>query len=264
MAQVSGAEPQAADGIVAGRAPRASLRDALAGQLEAEQERWFLWLPVAFSAGIALYFQLPAEPWTLAATLPVVAGLALRRVARGTLAVLATTIALTATLGVAAAKLRTEAARAPVLERQVGPVEVRGFVELVEPRSTQGQRVTIRVTALEKLERARWPFRARVRTLAENTELKPGDAVRLKATLNPPPGPSLPGDYDFARMAWFQGLGAVGFATSAAEVVDDHGDAPLTLRIDAPIERVRQAIGRRVVEALPGQTGAIANALITG
>ena len=32
----------------------------------------------------------------------------------------------------------------------------------------------------------------------------------------------------------------------------------------AAVARVRQAIGRRVVEALPGQTGAIANALITG
>jgi competence protein ComEC len=30
------------------------------------------------------------------------------------------------------------------------------------------------------------------------------------------------------------------------------------------IERVRQAIGRRVVAALPSETGAIANALITG
>jgi competence protein ComEC len=34
--------------------------------------------------------------------------------------------------------------------------------------------------------------------------------------------------------------------------------------MSAAIARVRQAIGRRVVEALPGQTGAIANALITG
>jgi competence protein ComEC len=43
----------------------------LARNLEDEQERWFLWLPVMFGAGIAFYFLLPAEPWTIAAVLPV-------------------------------------------------------------------------------------------------------------------------------------------------------------------------------------------------
>jgi competence protein ComEC len=61
----------------------------------------------------------------------------------------------------------------------------------------------------------------------------------------------------------------VGYATAAAEIVapESFGDVwevPLSLRVLAAIARVRQAIGRRVVEALPGQTGAIANALITG
>ena len=55
-------------------------------------------------------------------------------------------------LGVAAGKLRTEAVRAPVLQGQAGPVDVYGFVELVEPRPTRGQRLTLRVTAMEKHE----------------------------------------------------------------------------------------------------------------
>jgi len=36
--------------------------------LEAERERWFLWVPVLFATGIGVYFLLPAEPsmwWTL-------------------------------------------------------------------------------------------------------------------------------------------------------------------------------------------------------
>ena len=78
------------------------------------------------------------------------------------------------------------------------------------------------------------------------------------------PGPALPGDYDFARAAWFQGLGAVGYAIAAPEPVTSAVEAPLGLRVTATIARLRQAIGRRVVEALPGQAGAIANALITG
>ena len=261
MAQVSGAESRS--GALSRASPVPAL-DALARQLEAEQERWFLWLPVAFGCGISLYFMLPAEPWMVAATLPVVAAVALRLVARGTLAVLLSAVLLTAMLGVAAAKLRTEAVRAPVLERQVAASEVRGFLELIEPRPTRGQRLTMRVTGIATLPPEAWPYRVRVRTMVENAELKPGDAVRFKATLSPPPGPSLPGDYDFARAAWFQALGGVGYALAAAELDGEAGEPPLSLRVSAAFAGVRQAIGRRVLAALPGQTGAIANALITG
>jgi competence protein ComEC len=246
---------------------------AIARQLEAEQERWFLWLPVLFGAGIALYFALPAEPLTLVALMPAVAALALHLAGpRGGVAGLVTAALLAATLGVAAAKLRTEAVRAPVLQSQLQgqpqghgrALEVHGRLELIEPRAGKGQRLTIRVTALEKHEAHAWPARVRVVTRAENAALKPGDAVRLRATLNPPPGPSLPGDYDFARAAWFKGLGAVGYADAAAEIDADAPGPTLAQHASAAIARVRQAIGQRILAALPGETGAIANALITG
>ncbi|HXE85654.1 MAG TPA: competence protein ComEC, partial [Hyphomicrobiaceae bacterium] len=80
MAQVSGgagawpfgARRSSPLGAAAGR-----LLAGIARQLEAEQERWFLWLPVLFGAGIALYFALPVEPLTLVAPMPAVAALAL-------------------------------------------------------------------------------------------------------------------------------------------------------------------------------------------
>jgi competence protein ComEC len=239
---------------------------ALALSLEAEQERWFLWLPVLFGAGVALYFALPTGPSTSNALLPVAAALALLLAGkRQWPGALITAGLLALACGVAAAKLRTESMRAPVLQRQIGPVEVTGFVELIEPRPVRGQRLTLRVGSIEMLEAQQVPMRVRVRAGTENANLEPGDAVRIRATLTPPPWPSLPGDYDFARAAWFQGLGAVGFATgAAAKVRADAAAAPLSLRARAIIERVRQAIGRRVVAALPGETGAIANAQITG
>jgi competence protein ComEC len=92
---------------------------AVARTLEAEQERWFLWLPVMFGGGIALYSWLPAEPWVVAAVLPVVGALALHlTVGRGGMAALMTAALLTVAFGIAAAKLRTEVMRAPVLKRQ--------------------------------------------------------------------------------------------------------------------------------------------------
>src|SRR5262245_61920471 len=267
MAHVGGARPwpfgagrSAPAGTAAGR-----LVAAVARQLEAEQDRWFLWLPVLFGTGIALYFSLASEPLTLVAMMPAVAALALHLAGPRTgLAGLFTGALLAVTLGVGAAKLRTEAVRAPVLQAQAGPIDVYGYVELIEPRATKGQRLTIRVTAMERHVAHAWPARVRVRTVAENKALKPGDPVRLRATLNPPPGPSLPGDHDFARAAWFQGLGAVGYAVAAAEIDANAARPPLTLRLAAAVAQVRQAIGERILAVLPGEAGAIANALITG
>jgi competence protein ComEC len=141
VAQVSGIEPRPVDagGFAVHRPSRRSLLEALTLQLEVEHDRWFLWLPVLFGGGVALYFMLPSEPELMIALLPAVAVLALHLAGPSTgLAGLVTAALLTATLGLAAAKLRTEAVRAPVLERQVGPIDVYGFIELVEPRATKG------------------------------------------------------------------------------------------------------------------------------
>ena len=239
----------------------------MARNLEAEQERWFLWLPVMFGGGIALYFLLPVEPWTRCR--PAAGGGGAGRASRlprgSGLAALATAALLAVALGVAAGKLRTEACARRCCRSRSAPSTSTASSSWSSRGRRKGQRLTLRVTALEKHEAQEWPARVRVRTMTEAPTLEPGDAVRLKATLSPPPGPALPGDYDFARAAWFQGLGAVGYATAAPRAVDaDAVEPPLSLRVTAAVARVRQAIGRRVVEALPGQTGAIANALITG
>jgi competence protein ComEC len=182
----------------------------------------------------------------------------------GTPAVVGASAAIAIALGFAAAKVRTEWVAAPVLERQLGPVEVAGFVELVEPRATRGERITLRVTKLGHLGAEKLPRRARIRTTSAVAGLKPGAAIRLKATLAPPALPALPGDYDFARAAWFTGLGAIGYAITRPVIDADAGEAPWMLRLSAQIEGVRQAIGTRILAALPGEPGAIANALITG
>lgn len=259
---------QTASGTPAQSGQRAAAVPVIASlvrRLEDEQERWFLWLPVALGSGIVLYFLLPFEPTLATAVLPVGAALVLWWAGgQGAMSLIAGAAALAATSGFALSKLRTESVRAPVLAASLAAQQVEGFVELVEPRAGKGQRLTLRVLKIERLDAGEQPVRVRVRTLRENRDLKPGDAVRLKAALSPPPIPALPGDYDFARTAWFARLGAVGYSTEAAQPMADAPAPPLGLAIFAAIERVRHAIGRRVTAALPGETGAIANALITG
>ena len=155
MAQVRGAEPTDAGGFALDRPCGCRLPPRLAHRLEAEHDRWFLWLPVLFGAGIAFYFALPSEPLLLVAVLPAVAALAIHVAGPRTgLAGIGDGGDAGGDAGLAAAKLRTEIVRAPVLQARVGPIDVYGHVELVEPRAAEGQRLTIRVTAMEKHEAA--------------------------------------------------------------------------------------------------------------
>ncbi len=244
------------------RSPWSAARDAL----EIEQERWFLWLPVVFGLGIAVYFGLHEEPplWPL---LPAVLAAALLYGAmlrdRGLLIVAGGAV-LAAVAGFIAIKIRTEVVRAPVLERAVGPVAVNGWVELVEA-APEARRAPDAPRPRHRGRPAAGAHgrRVRVRTLAADDRLGPGDAIRVRAMLNPPGEPALPGDYDFGRTAWFLGLGAVGYAREPPERIT-LAAMPWSLRWRAPIERLRRAIGQRIAAALPGETGAIAVALITG
>ena len=128
---------------------RAGVFAPLMRRLEAEQERWFVWMPVLLGLGIGLYFSLPAEPHVLTALAPLAIVLALLLAAPRRMGVmLALTALAAASVGFALAKLRVEWVRAPVLAKQMSSVEVRGYVELVEPKATRGQRVTLRVTAI--------------------------------------------------------------------------------------------------------------------
>ncbi len=127
-------------------------------RLEAEQERWFLWMPVLLGVGIGLYFALPSEPHVLTALAPLAVMLALLPAApRRTGVMLALAALSAAAVGFALAKMRVEWVRAPVLAKQMSSVEVRGYVELVEPKAKRGQRITLRVTALGDLPPATAP-----------------------------------------------------------------------------------------------------------
>ncbi len=238
---------------------------SIASSLEAERARWFAWLPVLFGGGVVAYFHLSSEPGLMAALAgPVMAAAFKAAWRRGLASTVVTGAVLSACLGFAFAKARTEWVRAPVLARTISSADVRGYVTLVEPRTPRGQRITLRVTSISGLAAGELPRAVRIRTMRALPGLAPGDAMRIRARLSPPAEPSLPGDYDFARAAWYSGLGAIGFALKAPEI-DSSADPPASgLGLSASIERLRQGIGARIIAVLPGETGAIANSLITG
>ena len=247
--------------IAAGAAAPLSLIEAF----EAERHRWFLWIPVLIGGGIGLYFSLPVEPSLRSALLALVAAIVLAALCRnGSLRFALSRALLAVAIGFTVAKIRTDQVATPVIERPTRSVDIHGHVELVEPLATRGQRLTLRATSISGFEPTRIPRRVRIRVLNPLAGLKPGDAIAVKARLSPPGEPVLPGGYDFGRRAWFLGIGAVGYAFDQPRLDPTAAPPPAVLQAAAAIERVRLAIGAAVTSALPGQSGAIANALLTG
>ena len=112
-------------------APRAVLR-AMATQTLTDRQRWVLWLPVGFGAGIGLYFVLPFEPSPTSAAVTALIGVASAilslRSAHWILRVALAAVAAIA-FGFAHAKLREMRAAAPVLTHKIGPAGLDGRIE---------------------------------------------------------------------------------------------------------------------------------------
>jgi competence protein ComEC len=219
-AHLLGAASRIAGSPILGRGLAAWLADALL----AERERWILWLPVGLGSGIALYFALPGEPpvWLGATGLLIASVLlawfwwrlpfdAFHGYAPGLLGLLVLV------LGFTVATLRTQLVEAPALDR-LGAYELEATVLLVEER-VRGQRLLLGKPGMEGLEPGATPAQIRVSTRNAAPPLEPGDRVRLRALLMPPSPPVEPHALDFARQAYFEQLGAVGYALGEPQVL---------------------------------------------
>jgi competence protein ComEC len=221
---------------------------------------------VAFGFGAAGYMGLSIEPplWLalLAALLAGAGVLLARRLMRGPGASILLVLSLLMVLGAAAGKIRTEAARAPVSPDFDKPVLLEGFVVDVASPGKSGGRLLIAPTRIEGLDQADLPFRVRV-TVPTDAVMGPGQGVRLRAGLGPPPPPASPGAYDFARDAWFDRVGGVGFAVSPPTSIT-LSSPPWRLRLLMDINAMRWSLARRIVADMGPESGGIAAAMVTG
>ena len=219
------------------------------------------WIAVAFAVGIAMWFQLARpEQWLALICLCAALGLASMATLRADgnfthlrLAVVSMALALSAgclTVWSKSALIGTQAIATPtaatltgrVLARQEQPAEerVRLILATREPGTARAIRVRINVS----LENDR----------AEAVE---GALVRVRARLMPPPPPMLPGSYDFARAAWFQGLAATGSALGALEIISP-GEA------GGWLAHMRRSLSAHINRQLEGSPAGIAAAFASG
>ncbi|MGF1607020.1 MAG: ComEC/Rec2 family competence protein [Rhodothalassiaceae bacterium] len=208
-----------------------------ADDLAAERRRLSLWLPVALSLGVAGYFALPGEPP------PALTGLALAllvsawRLAPWRSAQTALVPLLVLAAGAFWASVHTARTAAPVLDRSLGAVMLQGRVLAQEPLAEGGLRLILAVDPERWSGPAAPPVKVRLNVRTDRPDrLSAGDMVRLRARLNPPPGPTMPGDFDFARLAFFERWGAVGYAVSPVDRLAPAAGS------DGRIQRLREQV----------------------
>ncbi len=214
--------------------------------------------------GAAAYFALRVEPppWVAAGLLAVAVAGAVTAARRGWRVAGLLALATMAAGGFAVATLRAQVVAAPVVAPILRPTTVEGWVVEIAGPGAGGPRIELAPTRIQRLSADALPVRLRL-TLRTDELPAPGEAVRLRAILNPPPGPASPGAYDFARDAYFQGVGGVGLALTAPEPAAAP-TPPWPLRLQMAVNAARWSLSRRINESVGGSAGGIATAMTTG
>lgn len=231
---------------------------------EAGPGRLFPWIPVAFGAGVVLYFAAAHEPVLAVASVTAVtfclAAFFARR--RGG-AFIALALAAAIAAGFAVATLRAARVAHAILDRPLAGATVSGFVEAREFRE-RTDRFVLRVTSLQSARAA--PQLERVRlSVRKGAVPEVGSHVTFKARLSPPLQPLRPGSYDFARDLYFQGIGASGIVQGAIRAEPSATAKPgWWVGYSALIHAMRDRIDERIRVAVTGDARAIATALLTG
>ncbi|MCX7559500.1 ComEC/Rec2 family competence protein [Sulfitobacter sp. F26204] len=222
------------------------------------------WVPVCLGAGIGFYFSLRTEPaWPVYVWFGL--GAVLLFVLAWHLGEAISPIAVAGAVfltGFLLAGGRAHSVAAPTLAwRYYGAVE--GRIVAIDRSQSDAVRLTLDQVRLDRIAPARTPLRVRISLHYKGPAgITPAPGLRVMTTahLSPPSGPVEPSGFDFQRHAWFNRLGAVGYARVPLMGVAPASEGHAGLRVF----RIRMAASSRIQEHLAGDTGGFAAAITTG
>ncbi|MCP1241961.1 ComEC/Rec2 family competence protein [Acetobacter lambici] len=243
---------------------------------EGEHRRLVLWVPVMLALGALAYFLWPCEPgWGVGVVLPaVVAGLCLGACfcwPHSLLARLPGGVGVALAVGFGVAWLAAHR-QPPMPELPRRGTEVTGIVRDIAyfpaPMEQGGlmRRITLAQAVLHDfVDDGMQPLR---RTLdirlvpQDSVALLPGDGVRVRAVLQPPPFPALPGGRDRQFEAWFSGRAGSGYAQEP--VLVESGPQPSAFGASQVLDTLRERVDARIRHVLPGASGAVVATVLDG
>ncbi len=233
----------------------ASLCVRIEDWLEQERDQLPLWVPVGLAIGICLW-QIAGVGLALALAFSCLAliglGLILGRQRRS--AGLLVFAGILIASGFAAIQIKSNFVAAPILER----IWIGEFYAKVTNVEDVSAREIMRLE-LATAGHAGLPPKVRVNLSPEQYQATfvPGAIIRLRARLMPPATPALPGGYDFARRAWFSGIGATGSALGDVQLYQPARGTPL-------LAGARASLNEHIHARMSEASGPIGAALITG
>ena len=236
---------------------------------QAEQDSVYHARPLIAAFGLCvgsvIYFGLTDEPSFAVTSLTwllVFVGLRLILRTSGALAVILAIVGFSIVSGFAVAKVRTGMVSPGSLQTETQPVMVEGWVVAIEP-GARGVRLRLRTHAIEGFSSAERPNEVRL-THRAALQVSSGRFVRCLSVLRPPPGPSIPGDYDFRRQAWFEGLHAVGYVQGRCRGGTLGSSKDFGTALSAYIAAVRRNLAEYTRSAAGVRAGGFAAALTSG
>lgn len=231
---------------------------------EWEYGTFYLFVPVVFGFGAALYFAAPAEPDLSAIMAGLVVLLLFARLARGRFALrIAVLAAVTLVAGMLAAKLEATRGSAVTTGSTV-TTEVTGTLVLLQRQSSGRMRMVIDVATTARPRLKYQPVRIRVTAGSVPEDAVAGDAIKGRVRLLPPSGPVRPGGYDFSFESFFDGVGATGFFLGRPQISKPRHPTTWSARARVLLERARAGLTSRIKERIGGEEGNVAAALVTG
>jgi len=221
-------------------------------------------LPVILGTGILVYFAIPAEPSLLALVITVVglSVVATRLKLQNKLYYFITALAVLLA-GMLTAQVATITKQTASLERQI-TTQMQGVVLGVDQSRRGAARYLIKPIYVEKLIGKELPRRFRISAAAKHDRMLPGETITGLARLQPISGPVYPGGYDFSFFSWHQGMGGSDFFMGRPVKADTSHKFDWRDTFLIHVNRMRIGVEKRIIKAMPDDTGKIAVALVTG
>lgn len=249
--------------------------------LRKDSAQVFYLLPVFFGLGVAAYFSLSYEPELLTARTTIIVVISILFFTYA-LKKRMLFLALMCVAGFVLMQLRAHHLQSPVWQGGETPRSVHGTVERLEAMP-KGYRVLLKQVDVWQVPPKETPKYIRLKVHEIPSGIEPGRRIALRASLRAPARPAYPGGYDFARWAYFQQIGAVGFALTVPQCLDCNSPTQLdwfekdsalhkplrgaTRKIAVYVEKIRQTITERIQktaqEKYVAEAG-VASALLAG
>ncbi len=244
-----------------------SIIPILRNLIEEEQQarRPFLWLAPCAILGALFYAWVETEPSLFAAVGAFLLWSGLAIIIR-TSSIAASRCMMACAMiafGFLCGTIKTRLVDAPILQSSESG-QLDALVETIDHQPA-GSRLVLRPLVFNGRSEG-LPERVRVKgpRLSGAYAIVAGDQIRATVHLMPPPEAARPGGYDFARDAYFKGIGAVGSLNGPFVTLPTISDLSLRIRFSVWVDNLRNDIAMRIYTVIGGESGAVAAALMTG